>query len=101
MQLEVAPGGRVHHDGLIMVFETEAAHMGQGGALSFAGVAEQATGGGQRGVQMIAAEPSQILSPKLLREQTSGGDRKSTRLNSSHVAISYAVFGLKNKKKTK
>src|SRR5690625_5783062 len=24
-------------------------------------------------------------------------DRKSTRLNSSHVAISYAVFGLKNK----
>src|SRR5690625_5452511 len=25
------------------------------------------------------------------------GDRKSTRLNSSHVAISYAVFCLKNK----
>src|SRR5690625_6559627 len=25
-------------------------------------------------------------------------DRKSTRLNSSHVAISYAVFCLKNKK---
>src|SRR5690625_6496030 len=25
----------------------------------------------------------------------SGGDRKSTRLNSSHVAISYAVFCLK------
>src|SRR5690625_7100743 len=29
-----------------------------------------------------------------------GGDRKSTRLNSSHVAISYAVFCLKKKKKT-
>src|SRR5690625_6941676 len=28
-------------------------------------------------------------------------DRKSTRLNSSHVAISYAVFCLKNKKITK
>src|SRR5690625_6629556 len=27
-------------------------------------------------------------------------DRKSTRLNSSHVAISYAVFCLKNKKLT-
>src|SRR5437870_11146396 len=27
-------------------------------------------------------------------------DRKSTRLNSSHVAISYAVFCLKKKKKT-
>src|SRR5437660_4551736 len=30
-----------------------------------------------------------------------GGDRKSTRLNSSHVAISYAVFCLKKKKKKK
>src|SRR5690554_7178955 len=29
------------------------------------------------------------------------GDRKSTRLNSSHVRISYAVFCLKKKKKTK
>src|SRR5437870_10380917 len=28
------------------------------------------------------------------------GDRKSTRLNSSHVAISYAVFCLKKKKET-
>src|SRR5690606_40055202 len=28
----------------------------------------------------------------------SGGDRKSTRLNSSHVKISYAVFCLKKKK---
>src|SRR5690606_39508860 len=29
------------------------------------------------------------------------GDRKSTRLNSSHVKISYAVFCLKKKKKTR
>src|SRR5690625_6358252 len=29
---------------------------------------------------------------------TTGRDRKSTRLNSSHVAISYAVFCLKKKK---
>src|SRR5690606_39544940 len=29
------------------------------------------------------------------------GDRKSTRLNSSHVKISYAVFCLKKKKKNK
>src|SRR2546428_6371073 len=29
-----------------------------------------------------------------------GGDRKSTRLNSSHDQISYAVFCLKKKKKT-
>src|SRR5690554_7138360 len=31
----------------------------------------------------------------------SGKDRKSTRLNSSHVRISYAVFCLKKKKKKK
>src|SRR5437870_7904424 len=32
------------------------------------------------------------------RPRTSATDRKSTRLNSSHVAISYAVFCLKKKK---
>src|SRR5437588_1001773 len=31
----------------------------------------------------------------------SGRDRKSTRLNSSHTVISYAVFCLKKKKKKK
>src|SRR5256885_5513171 len=31
---------------------------------------------------------------------TAGSDRKSTRLNSSHLVISYAVFCLKKKKKT-
>src|SRR5690625_6209556 len=35
-----------------------------------------------------------------LVEALDGIDRKSTRLNSSHVAISYAVFCLKKKKKT-
>src|SRR2546426_6772508 len=32
--------------------------------------------------------------------QDPGEDRKSTRLNSSHLVISYAVFCLKKKKKT-
>src|SRR6266487_5921073 len=38
-----------------------------------------------------------------LRHRTPGGgrDRKSTRLNSSHPSISYAVFCLKKKKNTK
>src|SRR5690606_3305700 len=36
-----------------------------------------------------AGEPVETLAP---------GDRKSTRLNSSHVKISYAVFCLKKKK---
>src|SRR3989454_9091384 len=33
------------------------------------------------------------------RRRTVHGDRKSTRLNSSHLVISYAVFCLKKKKK--
>src|SRR2546421_5830315 len=37
--------------------------------------------------------------PRGLRERR--GDRKSTRLNSSHDQISYAVFCLKKKKKKK
>src|SRR5204862_6673652 len=36
------------------------------------------------------------LPPATVRHG-SGGDRKSTRLNSSHVEISYAVFCLKKK----
>src|SRR5690349_22999869 len=36
-----------------------------------------------------------------LNEDVHKGDRKSTRLNSSHVEISYAVFCLKKKKNKK
>src|SRR5262245_64185443 len=35
------------------------------------------------------------------RDGNVGPDRKSTRLNSSHLGISYAVFCLKKKKKNK
>src|SRR5690625_6830847 len=45
---------------------------------------------GSRGVDKIVEVTAQTV--KFL-------DRKSTRLNSSHVAISYAVFCLKKKKK--
>src|SRR2546430_8667656 len=49
------------------------------------------------------------IAPRILKSRTSaerqtancppdGGDRKSTRLNSSHSQISYAVFCLKKKK---
>src|SRR5256885_8729822 len=37
----------------------------------------------------------QVLAPDTVRQT----DRKSTRLNSSHLVISYAVFCLKKKKK--
>src|SRR5256885_3658761 len=45
---------------------------------------------------------SRSISASLLRQRFSthrGLDRKSTRLNSSHLVISYAVFCLKKKKK--
>src|SRR2546426_1969128 len=39
-------------------------------------------------------------APSLRRPRARARDRKSTRLNSSHLVISYAVFCLKKKKKT-
>src|SRR5690554_7153959 len=39
-----------------------------------------------------------VTTDHLLDVGAGGGDRKSTRLNSSHVRISYAVFCLKKKK---
>src|SRR5260221_5788586 len=39
-------------------------------------------------------------TPSGERDPTIGTDRKSTRLNSSHTVISYAVFCLKKKKQT-
>src|SRR5262245_64220201 len=80
---------------------------------------------------ILAGEPEQVISParpitlplmdlsamgqeereaeagRLAKEEArrpfdlSRVDRKSTRLNSSHLGISYAVFCLKKKKKTK
>src|SRR5690625_7072516 len=65
-------------------------------------------GGDAQGVQRLAhhglAQHRTQRSLPVARAGEGGGagaDRKSTRLNSSHVAISYAVFCLKKKKKTK
>src|SRR5438034_10675076 len=46
-----------------------------------------------RGHPQPGHQRSQLFSPQELQ-----GDRKSTRLNSSHTVISYAVFCLKKKK---
>src|SRR5699024_11597620 len=43
----------------------------------------------------------QYIDNLLSRQQMIFEDRKSTRLNSSHVSISYAVFCLKKEKKNK
>src|SRR5690625_6752982 len=54
------------------------------------------------------APATTVSAPRPLVEHSPGAsvhffakDRKSTRLNSSHVAISYAVFCLKKKNNTK
>src|SRR2546422_6523492 len=47
-----------------------------------------------RGLVGRGRRPSRVAQPR------DGVDRKSTRLNSSHGYISYAVFCLKKKKKT-
>src|SRR3712207_8360045 len=57
-------------------------------------VGELEEAGGARGAMR------QIWSRLDASAVTVSGDRKSTRLNSSHANISYAVFCLKKKKKT-
>src|SRR5690349_24645768 len=46
-----------------------------------------------------AAGAEGAVDARRRRQAQAQGDRKSTRLNSSHVEISYAVFCLKKKKK--
>src|SRR5437899_8436820 len=57
-------------------------------------------GGGQHRGGLRAHDSCAISAASTHRDGLSGGgDRKSTRLNSSHLGISYAVFCLKKKKK--
>src|SRR5439155_1893470 len=56
-----------------------------------------------RAGQTAARAPGTEALPVLAAHDDDGAriDRKSTRLNSSHVAISYAVFCLKKKKRSR
>src|SRR3712207_8005651 len=49
-------------------------------------------------VAHLPAERAELVAPRVGRREVL--DRKSTRLNSSHANISYAVFCLKKKKNT-
>src|SRR2546426_3347770 len=52
--------------------------------------------------RLDALAVAQSVEPELAHdERPVPGDRKSTRLNSSHLVISYAVFCLKKKKNKK
>src|SRR5690625_7042120 len=46
---------------------------------------------------LLSTRLKELESDGLIRREARSGDRKSTRLNSSHVATSYAVFCLKKK----
>src|SRR3989454_6038375 len=48
---------------------------------------------------VVTAPTVMVAMPTSFLTQSENGDRKSTRLNSSHLVISYAVFCLKKKKK--
>src|SRR3712207_9555330 len=53
------------------------------------------------GAEEVAVACTGVIGEHLPMDKISSGiDRKSTRLNSSHANISYAVFCLKKKKKT-
>src|SRR5690625_6934078 len=67
--------------------------------------AESLTGGKFSDAMVSIPGASEVFKGSIVSYSTESkvnilGDRKSTRLNSSHVAISYAVFCLKKKKKT-
>src|SRR2546426_6470422 len=64
---------------------------------------QDAVNGQPHGVPSAGSRCAEKLPPghsaqRLPAEGTPWGDRKSTRLNSSHLVISYAVFCLKKKK---
>src|SRR3712207_8047561 len=69
--------------------------------------ARSAGGRGRGPVLPRATRPRRVVGPRggagrgrRARDPRRGPDRKSTRLNSSHANISYAVFCLKKKKNT-
>src|SRR5947199_4431915 len=70
------------------------------GELAGRGRSRWARRGGGAALSASAA-PARRATPtaRACRRSRSGEDRKSTRLNSSHLGISYAVFCLKKKNK--
>src|SRR5438132_7380742 len=74
----------------------------------YGGEGEEAAAAGERSfheLQQVRAFLKMLgLGAELIKDalrQLTAGDRKSTRLNSSHTVISYAVFCLKKKNKIK
>src|SRR5256885_3525565 len=84
LALSVKKGGTIHRrSGLLFVY----AMLVMGATASLLELRKSPTGGNVFAVFMIAYFVGTALTT----------DRKSTRLNSSHLVISYAVFCLKKK----
>src|SRR2546422_3459206 len=74
---------RSHHDRIVQLLLAEVAHEHR------------------RRVQVVHRQVEEPLQLVGMEVHPAAGDRKGTRLNSSHGYISYAVFCLKKKKKNK
>src|SRR2546426_1898983 len=61
----------------------------------FRSLQQQGVAPREPGSLLLAVQGHPLHDPVVFRQE----DRKSTRLNSSHLVISYAVFCLKKKKK--
>src|SRR5690606_41147999 len=106
-QLVVARAATEHyilslHDAL-PISNDDGSHVGRfcvggSGACSGHGAREYDAPPETNGAMAAVLDPSLQISEEMARELAElKGDRKSTRLNSSHVKISYAVFCLKKK----
>src|SRR5207302_5513862 len=62
-------------------------------------IAQRRDRGDVRRQLQLLRRPAELLAQRGEEKELHLQDRKSTRLNSSHVKISYAVFCLKKKKK--
>src|SRR3989442_9118011 len=80
------------------LFRSPARHAGERGVRARARRQRDYRALRQSGLDEVAA-PDLGLAHRVARADAARQDRKSTRLNSSHVRISYAVFCLKKKKK--
>src|SRR3712207_7549730 len=79
-----------------LVLPTIEGSAASGGVIRVAGITGRVRGMKHKRTDGLSVRPSLVLVDD---PQTDERDRKSTRLNSSHANISYAVFCLKKKYK--
>src|SRR5690606_39438241 len=97
---------RTHHHHVLSSFPTRrssdlpnSSPRAKSDVANFAGSPERSLNVWVTVLRFIASSsPDPEMPPRASSKALPWGDRKSTRLNSSHVKISYAVFCLKKKK---